>query len=442
MKTNTNSFKKLAGACGVVSAAALAMAFYGCSSSPATTTTTTTTDDGGTDATTPVGGDDGGTSTPVHDSGTTTPTPDAGDAGAALILQKVAETKVVADTPDAGAAKVDPNLLNAWGLAFNPTGTAWVSDNHSGLATLYSNAGGGTLVPLVVQIPLPDGGGGAIFPAADSGVDPSAPTGQIYNASATVPDAGTTADFLGDVFIISAEDGTISGWAATLTDKTKATLRVDMSSAGASFKGLQIIPSTPPVLLAADFHNAKIDAFDTNYAPLTIASGKWTDPSLPTGYAPYNIYATATNVFMAFAKQDAQAGDDQEGNGFGAISVFDLTGTLVKSLVKVAPDNGLDGPWGMTLVPAGGWGSLPAGALLVGNFEGGAIHAFDATSGVLLGTLVTSAGTPVTIPGLWALTWGPNTPQAADGGTLPTQLFFTAGPNMEADGLYGYLTAQ
>jgi uncharacterized protein (TIGR03118 family) len=434
MKTNTRSFKLSFGACGAVSAAAIAIVFYGCSSS-SSSPVTPVGDDSGTDATAPEG--DSGTITPTPDSGPTA-TPDAGDSGAALIVQKVTETNLFADT-DAGAAKVDPNLLNPWGLAFNPTGPAWISDNHTGLATLYTTAGGGAIVPLVVQIPLPDGGGGAIFPALDSGTT-SAPTGQIFNASAAVPDAGTTGDFLGDVFIISAEDGTISGWAPTLPDKTKATLRVDMSSAGASFKGLQVIPSTPPVLLAADFHNGKLDAFDTNYAPVAI-TGKWTDATVPTGYAPYNIYATTTNVFIAYAKQDAEAGDDAPGAGFGQVSEFDLNGTLVKSLIAQTAGGPLNAPWGLTTVPAGGWGSLPAGALLVGNFGDGAIHAFDATSGKLLGSLAKSDGTPLLIDGLWALTWGPNTPQAADAGTLPTQLFFTAGPNDEANGLYGYLTA-
>ncbi|HEX3772470.1 MAG TPA: TIGR03118 family protein [Polyangiaceae bacterium] len=440
MKTNARSFKL--GVLGAVSAGAVALAFYGCSSS-SSPATTGTGDDAGTDA----GGsspqpDSGGTVT-QPDSGGGTPTADSGGGspdGGSLILQGVTETDLFSDQ-SGKAPHVDPNLLNAWGLAFNPgAGIAWVSDNHAGVATLYSTADGGAIAPLVVQVPLPDGGGGALYPALDSGTV-SAPTGQIFNASAT-PDAGTTNDFMGDAFIISAEDGTISGWASSLADRTKAKLRVDMSSSAASFKGLQIIPSTPPVLLAADFHNGKIDAFDANYAPVTAAAGKWTDPSIPAGYAPYNIYTDGTKVYVAYAKQDSMAGDDQPGQGFGAITTYDLTGTLVKSLVPQNANNGLNGPWGMTTVPAGGWGKLPAGALLVGNFEGGAINAFDSTTGAALGSLVKSDGTPLTIDGLWALTWGPNTPGAAAIGTLPTQLFFTAGPNDEADGLYGYLTAQ
>ncbi len=430
MNTNMSSFSTRFGVCGLVGLSSLVAVFYGCSSSSSAPVTTPPIDSG----TEP----DSTTVTPEPDSGTPpTTTPDGGDSGTGLVLQKVAQTNLFADTADGGAPNVDPHLVNPWGLAFNPAGIAWISDNHAGVLTLYKT-NSPTPVPLVVQVPLPNGDGGALYPALDSGML-SAPSGQIFNASAAVPDAGATGDFLGDLFIVSAEDGTISGWQSSLPDMTKAALRVDMSAAGAVFKGLAIIPSTPQILLAADFHNGVIDAFDTNYAPVTPAAGKWKDTSLPAGYAPFNIATSGTSVFVAYAKQDAQAMDDVAGIGNGQVSVFDTTGTLVKSLIPQSASSALNSPWGLTTVPAGGWGSLPAGTLLVGNFGDGAVHAYNATTGALVGTLVTTAGSPLLIPGLWALTWGPNAPEA---GTTPDQLYFTAGPNMEADGLYGYLTAQ
>ena len=432
MNINDSSFKKRFGVCGLVGLSSLLAVFYGCSSSSSTPVTPVETPDSGEPDSTTV--------TPEPDGGTPVTTPDGGDAGTSLVLQKVEQTNLFADTPDGGAPNVDPNLVNAWGLAFNPAGIAWVSDNHAGVATLYQT-NKTTPVALVVQVPLPDGGGGALYPALDSGTT-SAPTGQIFNASAAVPDAGTTNDFMGDFFIISAEDGTISGWAPSLVDKTKATLRVDMSSAGAIFKGLQVIPSTPRVLLATDFHNGVIDAFDTNYAPIAADAGaaKWVDPGIPAGYAPFNIATDGTKVFVSYAKQDANMEDDMAGAGNGAVSVFDLTGTLVKSLIPQSATNGLNAPWALTTVPAAGWGALPAGSLLVGNFGDGSIHAYNATTGAKVGTLVTGAvGAPLLIDGLWALTWGANAPEA---GTTPDQLYFTAGPNKEANGLYGYLTVQ
>ena len=419
------------GFCGLAGLSSLVAVFYGCSSSSGSPATNEPTDAAGEP-------DSTSTTPPAGDGGTPTVTPDGGSDGGALVLQKVTQTNLFADTGEGGAPNVDPHLVNPWGLAFNPAGVAWVSDNGTGLATLYKT-NQATPVDLVVEVPLPDGGGGAIYPAADAGTF-SAPSGQIFNPSAAVPDAGTTGDFLGDLFIISAEDGTISGWQST--DGTKAALRVDLSSTGAVFKGLQIIPSTPPVLLAADFHNGVIDAFDTNY--VAIAAGdagasKWVDPTTPAGYGPFNIATDGTSVYVAYAKQDDQQHDDVAGAGNGAVSVFNLDGTLKSSLIKQSATNTLNSPWALTWVPAGGWGALPAGTLLVGNFGDGAIHAFDSTSGALVGTLVNASSAPLLIDGLWALAWGPNAPEA---GATPEQLYFTAGPNMESNGLYGYLTAQ
>jgi uncharacterized protein (TIGR03118 family) len=426
---NKRSFKKL-GVGGLVGLSSLAAAFYGCSSDDNNPVTPPV--DGGNqpDSTTVTPEPDAG------DAGTMTTTPDGGDAGAALVLQKVTETKLFADTVDGGAANVDPNLVNSWGLAFNPSGIAWVADNGTGLLTLYK-PNSPTPVPLVVQVPLPSDAG-AVYPALDSGTN-AAPSGQIFNASAAVPDAGTTNDFMGDFFIVSTEDGTISGWNPSLADTTKAALRVDASGSGAIFKGLAIIPSTPPLLLAADFHNGAIVAWDTNYAKVAIAAGKWVDSTVPAGYAPFNIVVSGTNVLVAYAKQDADKHDDVSGAGNGQVSIFDATGTLTKSLIPQSATGALNSPWGMTTVPAGGWGSLTAGTLLVGNFGDGAIHAYDPSSGKLLGTMVTGAGSPLLIDGLWSLAWGPNAPEA---GATPDQLYFTAGPNMEDNGLFGYLKAQ
>src|SRR6516164_11373740 len=52
----------------------------------------------------------------------------------------------------AGVAQhVDPNLVNPWGMSVSSNGTIWVSDNGTGVATLYHQDG--TAVSLVVTIP-------------------------------------------------------------------------------------------------------------------------------------------------------------------------------------------------------------------------------------------------------------------------------------------------
>jgi uncharacterized protein (TIGR03118 family) len=407
-----NGFSARVGACGLVGLSSLAAVFYGCSSSSSALVTVPA---------------DAGTGTE-----TGTPTPDSGSVS--LIKQKVARTNLFADT-SRGAPNADPNLLNPWGLAFNSTGTAWVADNHAGVLTLYE-ANQARPVPLVVQVPLPDENGNALYPALDSGML-SSPSGQIFNANAAEGDAGTAGVFKGDFFIVASEDGTISGWNPSLPDVTKAALRADKSVANAVFKGLAILPSRPPVLVAADFHNGAIDTFDANYALIAPVTGKWKDTTVPAGYAPFNIVVSGKEVFVAYAKQDAFMMADVAGLGNGAISVFDFTGTLVKSLVPQGGNGVLNSPWGMAFVGIGGWGSFAAGTLLVGNLGDGAIHAYDPTTGELIGTLVDSTGADLRMKGLWSLVWGPDAP---DAGANPDQLFFTAGPNGQNDGLFGYLT--
>src|SRR5436305_8365565 len=56
------------------------------------------------------------------------------------------QTNLVADQASAGAVITDSTMLNPWGLAFSATGPLWVSDNNSGLATIYSIPAGGTTI--------------------------------------------------------------------------------------------------------------------------------------------------------------------------------------------------------------------------------------------------------------------------------------------------------
>ena len=74
------------------------------------------------------------------------------------------------------------------------------------------------------------------------------------------------------------------------------------------------------------------------------------------------------------------------------------------------------------------------GDILVGNFGNGRIHAYDQATGAFEGTLSRPHGGPVVIDGLWGLRFAPATPGAG-----PNTLFFTAGLNHEAHGLFGTL---
>lgn len=301
------------------------------------------------------------------------------------------------------ADRVDTNLVNAWGLAFNATGPFWVSDNHSGVSTLYNSTGG--VQSLVVTIPAPPGA-----------TSPASPTGVIFNGTTNFPVTGGPARF-----IFATEDGTISGW----NSGTNAVLKVDNSAAGAIYKGLAMASN---LLYAANFHAGTIDVFDGSFAPVA-QPGAFVDPNMPTNYAPFNIVPFNNQLYVTYAQQDAAKQGDVAGAGNGFVDVYDLSGSLKTRLISAGP---LNSPWGLAMAPST-FAPFP-GALLVGNFGDGAINAFDPTNGAFLGPLLNAAGQPINIDGLWAIKFG-NGGQAGD----PNVLYFTAGPSNEAHGLFGSL---
>src|SRR5205809_4349761 len=99
----------------------------------------------------------------------------------------------------AGVAQhVDPNLVNPWGMSVSPGGTIWVSDNGTGVSTLYHQDG--TAVSLVVTIPT-----------AKQNRGTGNPTGQVHNDTAffQVTKNGISGPAF---FIFVSEDGYVSGW--------------------------------------------------------------------------------------------------------------------------------------------------------------------------------------------------------------------------------------
>lgn len=321
------------------------------------------------------------------------------------------------------AAHTDSNLVNPWGIAFNPFGPVWIADNGSGLSTLYNGAGAPQ--SLVVTIP----------PAA--GAAGGNPTGIVFNGSNgfVVPKATNSgpAKVSGPAkFIFATEDGVIAGWNPTV-DATNAILVADNSAAtGAVYKGLALSAGGDGSLLyATDFHNNKIDVWDSTFAPVALPAGAFVDPTIPTGFAPFGIQAINGNIYVTYAKQDADRHDDVKGMGLGYVNVFDPNGKL---LDRVASKGKLNAPWGLALAPAG-FGQF-SNTLLVGNFGDGHINAFDIATGESYGQLRGTDGKPVAIDGLWGLAFG----NGFVGQPVNT-LFFTAGLNDEADGLYGRLDA-
>jgi uncharacterized protein (TIGR03118 family) len=313
------------------------------------------------------------------------------------------QTNLVSDLP--GVAKVtDPNLVNPWGIASSPTSPFWVSDNGTGLATLYNGAG--TPNALVVTIPPPAGGS-----------PPAAPTGVVFNS---------TAGFAGTHFIFATEDGTISAW----TGGTSAVLQREIPDA--VYKGLAIGNNgTADFLYATNFSQGRIDVFDSGFVPTSLA-GSFTDPNLSAGFAPFGIRNVSGKLYVTYALQDSAKHDDVAGPGNGFVDVFDTNGNFLQRLVT---HGALNSPWGLALATAN-FGEL-SNDLLVGNFGDGTVNAFDPTTGALLGTLKDKNGNPIVNEGLWGLIFG----NGGNGGD-PNTLYFTAGipgPNgsVEDHGLFG-----
>jgi len=308
-------------------------------------------------------------------------------------------------------AVVDPNLVNAWGLARGTGSPWWISDNGRGLTTLYNSAG--QPQPLVVKIPTIDGNG------------TSAPTGAVFNATPGFAVSGSKA-----LFLFSTEDGTIAAWNPALG--TTASLVVKRPGQ-AVYKGIAIAqpPNSGPRLYATNFQSGRVEVFNSNFGPVNLADSAFTLPGLGAVYAPFGIQNVGGNLVVTFAHRKVGSLDEDHGPGLGYVGVFAPNGTLLSRLQHGAWFNA---PWGIALAP-GDFGAFTH-RLLIGNFGDGTINAFNLFSGKREGTLLDGTGAPLTIDGLWALSFGGDSTN--NGGA--TTLFFTAGPNDEQDGLYGQLT--
>ena len=313
------------------------------------------------------------------------------------------ESDLVSDIHALHADLIDPNLVNAWGLAFNPNGILWVSNNGSGTSTLYSEAG--VKQSLVVNIPAADG--------SPNG----APTGVIFNPTSDfIIPSSTSAKF-----IFAGEDGTIAAWAGG----TNATIVSDRSATGAVYKSVATASNGGAnFLYITNFMQNEVDVFDASFNFVK----SFTDPAVPAGFAPFGIHTIGGNLYVTFAKQKGPENkDDQAGVGNGYVDVFSPAGALIR---RFASTGSLNSPWAVVLAPAG-FGPL-AGDILIGNFGDGLIGGYDPASGNFVGFLNGKNHKPLTIEGLWDLTFGPG----AGAGTL----YFSAGPADESHGLLGTLT--
>lgn len=323
------------------------------------------------------------------------------------------QTNLVSDI--AGTAQsTDPHLVNPWGLsrpvsATLPEAHWWASDQATGLSTLYdANA---TVDELVVTIP----------PASGSGT--GSPTGTVA---------------VGNNFVFVTLDGTISQWLANAgppqanfshgnatgqncssCHTTKATIKVNHSSQKTAYTGVTLAGST--IFTAA---STGIEAYTTNFVPVTLGAGAFTDPNVPAGYTPYGIQSVGSTIYVTFSPPPPATG--------GYVDAFSTSGKLLLTL-----QNGkwFDEPWGIAQAPTN-FGAF-SGAILVGNTGSGQIDAFNPSTGKFAGVLKNSSGQPIANPGLWAIYFGAGDSQSGPVNTL----YFNAGIDNFTHGLFGAIAA-
>ena len=348
-----------------------------------------------------------------------------------VFAQHYIQTNLVSSIPGVGTNPTNPldaQLINSWGLARSTGSPWWIADNGTGVSTIYN--GVGTKQSLVVTIPPPKGQAG-----------PSKPTGVVFN--------GTSSDFLlsngaAAMFIFVTEDGTIAGW----NNKSGTTAElIPSSSKDAVYKGCTIaVLNGKHYLYVANFHSGEIEVYDNTFHRVVLKGKSFVPDDKKNGkdenddsgpgfngvnnFAPFNVQAIGTNVFVAYAKQDKDKEDDVPGAGLGAVIEFDAAGNR---LARLQDGNWFNAPWGIAIAP-GEFGEF-SHSLLIGMFGSGQIAAFNPIDGSFLGLMKGPDDSILTIGGLWALGFG-----AGNANSGPyNSLFFTAGPNDENDGLFGTL---
>jgi uncharacterized protein (TIGR03118 family) len=357
-------------------------------------------------------------------------------------LRDFNQVNLVANSSEYHPATVDSTLINAFGIAWSPNGIAWVNSVGGHVSELYTGEGAKVRA---VNIPSPTDtiGGfpcGIVFSGGEGFNLPNGPS----------------------LFLFTGFDGVLSGWNGASGNNAQF-LR---HPSGASYTGLAIGASGGHnFIYAANFGLKRIDVWDTAFNRVTMA---FKDPELPDAYSPYNIQAVGDYLFVMYA-QLATAGDKNPGHGVagpgkGFVSVFNTDGSFVR---RFASRGTLNVPWGVTMAPGsfledhdmnmssktgeGGNSDNNYGAdgnnnngnhnpkdpvILVGNFGDGHINVFSQDAR-FLGQLQSHSHT-IVIDGLWALSFAPSTATTID----PARLYFTAGPDQEADGVFGYLIKQ
>lgn len=326
-------------------------------------------------------------------------------------LKDFKQVNLVSNNDEYGARRIDPLFQNGWGIAFGPSGTAWVSFANTGYTSAW-DSGGNDVLPLVT------------IPGAGDAATGGHPSGQVFNATTGFNLVnGSPAKF-----IFAGLDGVLSGW----NGGPAAVVALDDSKSGAVYTGIALaMKGSDPYLYTANFSAGKIDVYNSTWEEVEMP---FNDPDLPAGYAPYNVQAIGDYLYVTYAKVGAD-GRAEKAAGEGYVDTYSTDGALVS---RFASKGVLNAPWAVVQAPdsffTGTDMSAIHNAILVGNFGDGHINVFG-SAGNFIGPLRSKAH-PLVIDGLWGLAFPPATAVNIN----LDNLYFAAGPDDEEDGLYGYIT--
>lgn len=373
---------------------------------------------------------------------------------------------LVASDSSYAAPFIDPTLRGGWGIAIRPPGSTgghfWLSSYGNGTSNQYVGDVPG--IPLFQDAlvnmdapPFPSGltppvpSGPSTFVPDGEGV--SRPTGQTWqqtpgfitnlvhtNGPITAPAK----------FLFATQDGVISTW----TDNKQpdgtpnwvgySVAQIDRSAEGSAFFGITVSLSSGWAYVADLGANPGMRVFNGDYTERTDLFGAFNpflggDGFQAGEYAPFGIRTEGLtgsgNLFVTYQKTlvdplDPLAivpGLGDIGIGHGKLAEYLPEGDLV----SVWDDRGLlNSPYDVALTPSDF--GIYSNALIVANAGDGTLVAFDRATRTAVDYLRDKFGNPILIDGLKGITFG-------NGFSLgeANQLYFSAGPNGGADGLFG-----
>jgi uncharacterized protein (TIGR03118 family) len=342
------------------------------------------------------------------------------------------QSNLVSDIPRL-APHTNPQLVNPWGFSETSDGRFRVAANGSGTAISLDHEGQKEGANIIIPPPAGSPPGAT-----------STPNGVVSNTTSgfVISDHGRSAPA---TLLFSTEDGTIAGWNPEV-NRAHAVIAADQSGNGAVYKLLALGTNAQGTFIfATDFHNGKVDVFDSNFHMVNLGPNAFIDPTtgadaIPSDFAPFGVKNFNGTLFVTYAKQDADKHDDVAGVGNGFIDEFDTSGNFIS---RFATRGLLNSPIGAAIAPSN-FGKF-SNDVLIGNFGDSHVNAFDPATGAFLGQLTDTHGNALVLnggfqeadtKGLWGIGFG-----NGEHGTSTNTLFFAAGINEENDGLFGMVTA-